>query len=328
MAAHQTVRAIDVGYGNTKFTLDERGTCRVFPSLAPLADARALRSGVLADRRTRIVTVDGLAYEVGPDVTLFADSPLLHSSYIEAPEYRALVYGALDTMQVSQVDLLVTGLPVHLHQLRSARLKQLLTGKHVIRQDLTVTIAEVAVVAQPVGGLIAYSQECEEWATTQSRIRLLIDPGLFSLDWLVVQGLKEVPGLSQSIEGGVCEVLKGVAQQLTSDFGECYGNLRKIDDGLRGAPWQIHGQPADVDRYRAIATAAAARHVRTMRNYVVSQLRSIEEIVLVGGGATHFEPAIRSAFPDLPLTTVEDPITANVRGFQVIGRSLKQRKAA
>jgi plasmid segregation protein ParM len=283
---------------------------------------------MLAERRTRIVVVDGQAYEVGPDVTLFTDSPLLHSSYIETPEYRALVYGALDSMQVSQVDLLVTGLPVHLHHSRAARLKQLLTGTHAIRDDLTVTIAEVAVVAQPVGGLIAYSQECDEWATTQSRIRLLIDPGLFSLDWLVVQGLKEVPGLSQSIEGGVCEVLKSVAQELSRDFGECYGNLRKIDDGLRGAPWYVDGKPVEVEAYRATASAAAARHVRTMRNYVITFLRNIEEIVLVGGGATHFEAAIRSAFPDLPVQTVEDPITANVRGFQIIGRSLRQRKAA
>lgn len=328
MPTQHTIRSIDVGYGNTKFIADDRGTCRIFPSLAPLADARAIRSGALSERRTSIVTVDGRAYEVGPDATLFSDSPFLHQSYIETPEYRALVYGALDIMQVSQVDLLVTGLPIYLHHSRAQQLKQLLTGQHTIRDNLVVNVSEVTVVAQPVGGLIAFTQDCEDWASTQQRVRLLVDPGLFSLDWLVVRGLKEVPGLSQSIEGGVCEVLKGVALEISRDFGEGYGNLHKIDEGLRGAPWQLRGKSVDPEVYRPIATAAARRSVRTLRNFVVTALPQIEEIVLVGGGAELFEPAIRSEFPDLPVKTVADPITANVRGFQIIGRSLKQRRAA
>ncbi|MFL6600805.1 MAG: PRTRC system protein D [Steroidobacteraceae bacterium] len=328
MPSHHTIRALDVGYGNTKFVVDDRGTCRLFPSLAPRADPKRLRAGPMAERRTRTVLVDGQAYEVGPDSVLFPDGPVLHRNYIETPEYRALVYGALDNMQLTHVDLLVTGLPVYLHHSRAQRLKQLLTGRHMVREDTYVEIAEVAVIAQPVGGVVAHSQESEDWSNAQQRLRLYVDPGLFSLDWFVTRGLMEIPGLSNSIEGGVCEVLKTVAQELTRDCGESCGNLRRLDEGLRTGNFLLRGQSMDLDPYRTTAAGVATRAIRRMRDQLVSCLADIEEIVLMGGGASYFETALREQFPGCSVQTVRDPIFANVRGFQIIGRLLKQRKAA
>lgn len=328
MPSQFTIRPLDVGYGNTKFMVDDRGTCRLFPSLAPRADPRRLRGGPLAERRTSTVLVDGILYEVGPDSALFPDGPILHRDYIETPEYRALVYGALDAMQISRLDLLVTGLPVYLHDSRAQRLKELLTGKHMIREGTVVEVAEVLVVAQPVGGLIAHRHESDDWSNDPQRTRLHVDPGLFSLDSFITEGLTELPGLSASIEGGVCEVLKGVAQQLARDTGEICTNLRKLDRGLREANFFLRGQPFDLEPYRSAATSIATRIIRGMRDRLITVLPDITEIILMGGGASYFESALREQFPGRPVQTVRDPVYANVRGFQLIGRLLKQRKAA
>jgi plasmid segregation protein ParM len=327
MASHSVVRALDVGYGNTKFVLDDRGTCRLFPSLAPRANPKRSLGGPLAERRTRTVTVDGSIFQVGPDSVLFPDGPVLHRDYIDTPEYRALVYGALDAMQVLHIDILVTGLPVYLHDSRAQRLKDLLTGRHSIREDSAVEIDHVLVVAQPVGGLIAHMHECEDWSHDPERIRLHVDPGLFSLDWFVTQGTVELPSLSGSFEGGVCEVLKEVAQQLSNDCGESFANLRRLDAGLREGHFVLRGQPFDLEPYRAIAALATRRIVRLMRDRLLSCVPNIAEIILMGGGALYFEGALREEFPGCTVQTVRDPIFANVRGFQLIGKTLRQRKA-
>jgi hypothetical protein len=45
------------------------------------------------------VHVDNLVYQVGPDTTLFREVPVLPAEYIENPQYRALLYGALSAVQ-------------------------------------------------------------------------------------------------------------------------------------------------------------------------------------------------------------------------------------
>jgi len=62
MTTSQAVRAIDVGFGNTKFVLNPAASgiqCSLFPSLAPLATNDDLTGGVLQKRNTVVVEVNG-----------------------------------------------------------------------------------------------------------------------------------------------------------------------------------------------------------------------------------------------------------------------------
>ncbi len=72
------VRAIDVGYGNTKYSSLITGgdiQCGMFPSLAPQASSGPdLASGLMQRRNTVVVEVDGVNYEVGKDARLAQDS--------------------------------------------------------------------------------------------------------------------------------------------------------------------------------------------------------------------------------------------------------------
>jgi plasmid segregation protein ParM len=320
-------RAIDVGYWNLKFTLDESGNCQLFPSIAVRSQPESKVTSLLPQRRTSIVWVDGQAFEVGPDTMLFSEVPILHADYSETPEYRALLYAALDAMHLTRIDMLITGLPVHLHQSRGLRLKESLLGRHTIRPGKTIEIVDAAVVCQPLGGFVAHTDERGAWSTAHSRTTLLVDPGAFTFDWMLTRGLNEIPGKSGSAEWGVSEILKSVQQHLSRDFGEMCWNLRRIDEGLRQGHIRIKGRQVDLAPYRMRAEPVATHAVRLMRNHIGSE-HDIDEIVVVGGGAPLFLRSLYKEFPDRPVHVATEGVFANVRGFQSIGNTLKNRKAS
>lgn len=318
------VRAVDIGYGNTKIIIDGERTCRIIPSLAPRADAHRARTTFMRDRRTSIVYVDGKTYEVGEDAGLFIDTAsVLHRDYIETPEYRALLYGALDAMQGDRIDLLVTGLPVHLHETRWQRLQQLLIGQHDIRPGRSVRVADAAVVIQPLGGFVAHSQEIGEWHAHTDETFLIVDFGFYTVDWMVTRGLRELPGLSGSTECGVSQYIHNIQEHLSADLQDVHTNLKRIDDGLRQGRFRVKGHEIDLAPLREDAQVVVERAVGALRNRVGSA-HDIDQIVVAGGGAPYFVDGLRRAFPDHPLHTVSNPVTANARGFQVIGELISR----
>lgn len=327
MASPSTFRAIDIGYRNMKFTIDDGGQSRLIPSLAPRADHHRERARLYRSRDTVEVWVDGDPYEVGPDATLFDDTPILHADYIEMPQYRALLYGALNAMRLSRIDLLVTGLPVHLHETRWRRLKKLVVGVHTIRPGVQVEIRDAVIAIQPLGGLLAYIRERGLRSEADSKTFLFVDPGYYSFDWTVTTGMQEVPGLSGSVECGVAEYLKSIEAELNTALGETHSNLRRIDDGLLRASFRIKGREIDLEPYRAQATAVCRRAVGAMRNQIGAG-HQIDEIVLAGGGAAYFLPALREAYPGHQIQTVSDPVFANLRGYHLIGEVFHRRRAA
>lgn len=327
MTTSTIVRAIDVGYGNTKFTIDNTSTCEIFPSLAPLANSSADHLSFYEKRQTRVVRVGDTHFEVGPDSTLFGASSILHGDYIDTPQYLALTYGALDAMQLDYIDLLVVGLPVHLHESRSSRLKQLLQGRHEIRRDRIVSIADVAVVAQPLGGFVSYCQRPDNWSVAQNKVHLIVDPGFYTFDWLGTRGLKAIPGMSGSIECGVSHFLRAIQDRLQREKGHAMYDLHRIDEGIRTGEFRMCGRQLDLSAYRASALPLADRAVQAMKAQV-GAADQFDSIFLVGGGCDIFAPLVRSAFPNHSVHIADEPVFANVRGFHTIGELLLRRKAA
>ena len=317
-------RAIDIGYSTTKFILNNRGHCRLFPSLAPLATRQRAGTHALQARDTCEVHVDNLVYEVGPDTTLFREVPVLHAEYIETPQYRALLYGALSAMQLTRIDLLVTGLPVHQHSTHALRLKKLLVGTHAIRPGLTVEVRNAAIAVQPLGGLLAHLHECNSWANARRRTYLLVDPGYYTFDWLLTRGMDELQGRSGSLECGVSAYLTVLQQQLGDRLGLPLGDLHRLDDGLRNGSYLIGGREIDLQPYRAPAEAVIERAIRAMRNRI-GAVDDIDEIVLVGGGSVYFLPELQRAFPQREIHVLKDAVFANVRGFQLLAKHLCKR---
>ena len=313
------VRAVDVGSGNTKFVTGVVGNeirCASFPSVAYPSSGETPHWPASERRKTVCIPVGPLFYEVGPDVGLAADTfraKQLHDEYTESPEYMALLRGALSMMKVSHIDLLIVGLPVALFSLKKSALEKTMAGEHQIGGGKTVTVAKAMAVAQPQGALVHYAAEHKKMATIGTEQSLVIDPGSRTFDWLVTRGMRLVQKQSHSINRGMSDVLRLLAAEISKDVGSPYRDYDAIDLALRsGKSPVIFQKPYDMGRHLPLAESVAQQAVSTMRQWIETP-ESLQNIILVGGGAFLFKKAVKAAFPKHRIHEVKEPMFANVR---------------
>ena len=319
------VRAVDVGFGNTKYVTACAGEdirCASFPSVA-YPSARDLSTVPAAERRKTVaVPIDGLFYEVGPDVSLAAETfraTQLHDRYTETPEYAALLRGALGMMKVGAIDLLVVGLPVAALSAKKAALEKAMTGKHEVGAGRTVTVRKALAIAQPQGALVYYASLHQKLKTIEHEQSLIIDPGARTFDWLVAKGMRLVQKKSHSLNRGMFDVLQAIAAEVSADIGTPYRDFDAIDIALRaGKSLTIYQKPYDLAPLMPIARSIAQQAVSSMMQWIEASY-SFQNIILVGGGAFLFKKAVKDAFPKHKIHEIKDPIYANVKGFQIAG---------
>lgn len=319
------VRAIDVGYGNTKYTTGgERHAvrCAHFPSQAFPSLIDQTRDVLGGARKTVAIPLNGLFYEVGPEIAL-AGNPFRgshgHDRYSETPEYLALMRGALRYMKVEQIDLLVVGLPVALFASRRSLLEKLAAGRHEVAPGRFVTVRKAFVVAQPHGALVQFAAQTERLAQVSQQLNLVIDAGYRTFDWLVAVGMRLVPAKSYSINRGMLDMVKAMCRRVSADCGVDYRDVDAMDVALRsGVSPQIGQEPYDLERLKPITTATARQAVSTMIEWL-GDTREFDNIVLVGGAAGLFRSALKDAFPRHKVHEVRDPLYANVKGFHIAG---------
>jgi plasmid segregation protein ParM len=316
------IRAIDVGYGNTKYIRTvENGQAIAdhFPSIVhrPAGGKPSFHESPDIYE----VVVNKTTYEVGPgvDAALEGGLRIMHDNYIETEDYMALVYGALSQMKLSEIDLLVVGLPVDLMGSKREALQNRLVGEHVVCGE-TVNIKRVNAVAQPLGGFLHYASQNKMIEELNSTRNLLIDPGFFTVDFLVSTGLREIRGKSGSHPAGVSSYLKAVAKGLSREFQINYDNISHIDEGIRKGKFRLYGKDVDLSQYHEQALAEIAPAVDAISNKI-GDGRSIDQVILVGGGAKLFESSIKNLLPQHRVHCDEYSVVANVLGFQKIGEA-------
>ena len=327
------IRAIDVGYGNTKYTTgnDENGIhCGIMPSLAVKASQRNLTIGLKDKRDTQIVNVNGSKLEVGADVSTLTDlhqSHPLHSQYSETDAYTALHYGALLKMNIPHIDLLVLGLPVHLLNTRSSAIKKKFQGEIQLNDDTSIAIDNVSVVAQPMGGYVYYVNQnaLSGTAAFKKQKTLIIDPGYYTFDWLVAEGYSPLDQFSGAHEGGMSAILKHIAAELEQDKSInpqllSYKKLSEIDRAMRTGKFHLYGQNVNINNY----LTEANKYTKNVFDVLINEAghgHDIEKIVLVGGAALYFKNAAKHYFPNHSIHIMPNSIFANVRGFQLLGEA-------
>ena len=233
----------------------------------------------------------------------------------------ALLRGALAMMKLPQIDLLVVGLPVALLALKKAALEKAMTGTHQVAGGRAITVRKALAVAQPQGALVHYAAEHDKMATIGGELSLVIDPGARTFDWLVCRGMRLVQKQSHSINRGMADVLRLIAAEISRDIGTPYRDIDAIDLALRaGKSPVIFQKPYDIKRHLPIAESVAQQAVSTMRQWIETP-ESLQNIILVGGGAFLFRKAVKAAFPKHRIHEVKEPLFANVRGFQLAGQN-------
>lgn len=341
-ATKPVVRAIDVGYGSTKFTVLRQGPgevhCGLFPSIAPQASAITVDLGRETGQPRNTITVDvnGVLYEVGKDALLARDASYgrtLDSRFAETDAYIALVRGAIHYMGAEHIDVLVVGLPVNTYEAKRALLEERLTGDHVIpqpgkhkagdgnRRDRIVRVERVRVLPQPIGALFDYSLQggSDRYQKMRDEMNLVIDPGYYTLDWVVSKGMKIVGARSGAHSGGMSSILSVIGEAMSHDLGEQLQDYSAIDEALRlGRRPRIFGKERDLAKYLPSAHEKVRQFVAVLANKVGSAA-DIDNIILAGGGAGFFKDLVADKFPHHTVNVTPEPVFANTRGFQFAG---------
>lgn len=335
-----TVRAIDLGYGYTKFSkeVNAKGEA-VYDSFPSIAVRRYGSSelGTEVNVNTDVVPVeyDGEIYLGGKEIHLKvpsdSDPRILHDDYIEDPHYMALHYVAFSYMDVEEIDYLVVGMPVSLMH-RKAKIVELLKGTHKIGAGKTVTVKEVIAMPQPMGGLmnLILSSDKDAFADFQEEQTLVIDPGYQTFDWLLSEGLKPMEARSGSYSGGgMSKILAAIIDDMsTKDVTKGrYKNVEKLDKGLRTGKFNLPGQKNyDLSKHKDAADSI----VREAINKMVSSAgdgSDIDNIILVGGPSKFFIEALKKVYGDHDITVLEDPRMSNVEGYLKSGMRRAQALA-
>jgi plasmid segregation protein ParM len=229
-------------------------------------------------------------------------------------------------MKQEVVDLLVVGLPVAQYMLRRAALEKAMTGVFDVGRGRQVTVRKVLVVAQPQGALFSYAAESGRLAETLGQRSLVIDAGTRTFDWLVTHGMRVMPSLSYSVNRGVADILRVIAEGISTDIGEPYTDHDAIDLALRTKkPLRIYQRAYDIRRHVVTAEKIAEQAVTSMLERLGSS-HGFEHVVLVGGGAFLFRKALKVRLPKMTVTEVAEPLYANVKGFQLLGEQYAREK--
>jgi len=352
------VRAIDVGFGLVKLSVRKGNGIDFinFPSMAIPADASAVRTLGTRKRDTFDVPVHGANYEVGRDVGLAQAGGSfgrdVTDEFYRGAIYEALTKGALRYMLEAGdpvIDLLVLGLPVNQYNDAKRRdyLRAHYEGEIPVGDGKTVTVRKVLVQAQPMGGYAALDDHLDALndviAQTPGALKpiasealddlsvLMVDPGEHTLDWLLIQQGSINPRASGAAsDAGRHRVVRSVLESLVAELGRPLGPavMPRINDALRSnGPVKLAGLAHDLQHFEPVIMTV----VEDCINRMVDGLRDAHEIidlmVLVGGHPERYRDVLAKRFPAIPVFIMPEPMSANVRGFQMIGEAVVEEPA-
>lgn len=323
-----SIIGLDIGYGNLKVTYGSAGSSprsQTFPAGAgPLARAS---SGLTSDGPTEgyRVQVNGEDWVAGiPLHHLEGWARELHDNFPSSDTYQALAKAGLAATHYSSVDHLVTGLPVaHFNRtdLRDS-LTERLTGNHELRPGLSpVEVHKVTVLPQPAGAFMALLESSDDVSVIEEGLIIVVDPGFFSVDWVVMQ-----EGMIRPRSSGTSLKAMSAVQDLAVDLlCQQYGkgiSRSKVESALRAGNTSILYRGARVSISDALDKAATEiAHIALTE--LRSSLRDSDEVpdvvLLAGGGANLYEKAAQEAFPGSNIFVPPEPVTANSRGFWYFG---------
>jgi plasmid segregation protein ParM len=355
-ASQPVVRAIDVGFGLVKLSVRSGdGVSFInFPSMAIPADVSAVRSLGTRRRDTFDVPVNGAKFEVGRDVGLAQAGGSfgrdVTDEFYRGTIYEALTKGALRYMAEAGdavIDVLVLGLPVN--QYNDAKRRDYLTqhyqGEIEIGDDRKITVRRVVVQAQPMGGYAALGEHLDELnrviTSTGGALPLLpnaeslddlavlmVDPGEHTLDWLMIQqGTINPRASGAASDAGRHRVVRQVQESLAANIGRPLGPavMPRINEALRQKqPVKLAGVNHPLEPFEPEIMSVIEDSLNRMIDGLRDAHEIIDLIVVVGGHPERFRDVLARRFPAIPVFILPDAMSANVRGFQLIGEALAE----
>jgi plasmid segregation protein ParM len=343
------IRAIDLGYGHTKFSIgptDEanRVEVRSFPSFAP--NANVIGEGFSTRHDVVEVSVrdsrdKDAKYVVGPEAQQIAGPNYIHPrdhKYVLSDQYLALCLGALYYMKLPShvINLLVVGLPLTTFVSHKEDLRGRLVGKHRLpdwkftdnRRMIDVEIQNVLIVPQPFGPVFEVAAQ-PEGAELTDEPYVAFDLGYYTFDWVKGLRIKPDPSRSGSQPGGMNKVIQLINDQIASDvlkldpkfknFNLMTTGRANLEEGLRTGIVKCGMGEFEIVRYMPKIKDLLRTYVKAAANSI-GDSADIQSIVVAGGGASLIEDIVRDEFMFIPrVLMAKEPQLAICRGFQRMG---------
>jgi plasmid segregation protein ParM len=327
--------AVDVGFGQTKWAVKLDGVIITggFPSLAPISSGVTVSTNesMGGKRNTVKVVVGNTSFEIGPDSHLAKSEASTGRSLSEefptTNNYKALLLGALHYSGATHVPYLALGLPVHTMPLYADVLKKTFVGRHDIN-GRTIQVDNVIVIPQPVGTLAMYST-LNRAAVNNGQTRLIVDIGYVTTDWVVAKGYNMIDGRSGGRMGGVSNVLKHIAEQISNTYGGGkYDNIEDINDSfVNKKALEYYKYTISVDELHSFLAKSSpiisdvVKEIKTR----IGGSQDIHTILLTGGGAAFYEKVIEETFPLNRIEILPDPSFTNAIGFLMVADRILSR---
>lgn len=236
-------------------------------------------------------------------------------------------------MGAERIELLVTDLPVEHYATMKKAVEHRLAGTHTGCGGKTVTVDTVRVIPQPLGGLMDYQMSLspQESARLARQTVLVVDPGQYTTDWLLVRQLRALPARSGSTPNGVARVLEACRKELLADYKGA-PSANALADALRHGEETVFAAGHEVllaGRLKRPLVQIGGIVMREIRNSL-KLFEDVDRVVLVGGGAVLFRGFFTEHMDGHNVQMAPYPGFANVRGYlsyanQIVARATDKR---
>jgi len=320
---------LDIGYSNVIGVFgDGDGVYEsiVRPSqAAPLSEVpgdSGLRAGEV------LVDVDGEQWIAFAAPGRVQDGRELHENYTKSSAYKALFKAALlhAAGEEDVIERLVTGLPVS--QSRDDAYVQgvveMMTGVHQITVNRSIEVKSVTVVAQPIGTLTDIYCSSEHAEVVEESVSLILDPGFFSVDWVLFDHKELISKSSSSSVKAMSVLLEACNADIAKHHGGNPG-IEKIEHALQSGRNEIRlfGRPVDLSEHlqRAAEQVIPSVFTEIKQTLRFHKGRAIDCVILGGGGADIYEAFAKQEFPESLVIKPADSVKSNAIGFFQIAQS-------
>lgn len=337
------VRAVDVGYFSTKFTLGRKQSngisqiaTSMFPSLAPRLSSGA--SPMLATQGSSdgaLVCVQDVRYFVGRDVAVHcsAQEPReVLENYSSTNKYLALVHGAFhymfqDAGATSELVIrnLVVGLPLNNYSAHHEQLSERVCGEHLLPDPRVdgafrrVTVENVIVMVQPQGALINVGMRHREKTAGWS---LVVDAGGGTLDWYLARGRTPNWQRSGAYPKSMLACSYAVADLIKPTWRDSFEIVERIDNAIRERQphFTVAGNQFEMSAFSTAIESVLMESTDKMLSKVGS-IDTLDAIIFTGGGGGVFYDYFVKRFAEHSIIMHMDqsPVFSNVMGFHVVG---------
>jgi len=332
-----SVVGLDIGYSNVKMVYQEGGTKKsvIMPAgAAPTAQfsnnpGGNMAGGAAGAAKPIQVVIEGESYFAGVEpASLDSWERILGDDYIDSKPYKALFFAALATTGLSEIDHLVTGLPVnHFMDVKYRnRLGKMMEGEHRIAPKKTVTVKKVTVLPQP-GGAYYHAINTIDDPEIMERIEfgrcIVIDPGFYSVDYVTFdEGAIRYGSAGTSLEA-MSRILQRVADEIHKDYSTP-PQIHNIEKAVRlGRGFIIHmSEKVMLEEYlRRAGYESGSTAIQKLKNTIRLDGVTADVVIIAGGGAEFYREAAKEAFNKARIFIPKEHVHAVADGYFIAGNS-------